>query len=50
MVAGLFPPPPAPADLHQLNTPYALTAAEVCYDMEDELTRPPGTAIAAAVE
>jgi len=50
VVAGLFPPPPAPADLHQLNTPYALTATEVCYDMEDELACPPGTAIAAAAE
>jgi hypothetical protein len=50
VVGGLFPPAPAPADLHQLNTPYALTATEVIYDMEDELAQPPGTAIPAAVE
>ncbi len=48
VVTGLFPPPPAPADLHQLNTRYALTAVEVCYDMAGELAQPPGTAIAAA--
>jgi hypothetical protein len=43
VVAGLFPAPPAPADLHQVNTSYALAATEVLYDMEDELAEPPGT-------
>jgi hypothetical protein len=49
VVAGIFPPPPAAADLHQLNTRYALTATGVCYDMEEELAKPPGTAITAPV-
>jgi hypothetical protein len=43
VVARLFPPPPAPADLHQVGTQYALTATEVLYDMEDELAESPGT-------
>jgi hypothetical protein len=43
VIGGLFPPPPAPADLHLVGTPYALTATEVLYDMEDELAQPPGT-------
>jgi hypothetical protein len=42
-VGRLFPPPPAPADLHQPGTSYALTASEVLYDMGDELAFPPGT-------
>jgi hypothetical protein len=49
VVAGLFPPSPAPADLHQVDTQYALTAVEVTYDMEDELAEPPGTALPSAV-
>jgi hypothetical protein len=39
-VERLFPPPPDPADLHQPDTAYALTASEVLYEMEDELTEP----------
>jgi hypothetical protein len=50
VIAGLFPPPPAPADLHRLNTSYALTAGAVSYAMDDEFVQPPGTPIAAGVE
>jgi hypothetical protein len=42
-VGRIFPPPPAPADLHQPGTEYVLTAGEVLYEMDDELTEPPGT-------
>jgi hypothetical protein len=50
VVAGIFPPPPAPADLHKIDTQYALTATEVLYDMEDELAEPPGMPLPAAME
>lgn len=43
VVRHLFPPPPAPSDLHKSNTAYALTAGEVLYEMEHELAEPPGT-------
>ena len=42
-VLRLFPPPPAPADLRQPDTAYAMTAGVVLYEMEDELAQPPGT-------
>jgi hypothetical protein len=50
VVAGLFPPPPAQADLHRVDTQYALTATEVLYDMEDELAEPPGTPLPTTAE
>jgi hypothetical protein len=40
---GLFPPPPAAADLHRPDTVYARIATSALYEMEDELSKPPGT-------
>jgi hypothetical protein len=42
VVGRLFPPPPAPADLHQTDTAYARTATKVLYKMKKELDEPPG--------
>ena len=45
VVGQLFPPAPAPADLHQPDTAYARTATKVLYRMKKELAKPPGTAL-----
>jgi hypothetical protein len=50
VIAGLFPPPPAPADLHQLSIPYALTAGGVTTAMDEELAQPPGTPLPPVAE
>jgi hypothetical protein len=42
VVGRLFPPPPAPADLHQTDTAYARTATKALYKMKKELDEPPG--------